>query len=408
MNHKRIPERLKENITHLQTPFYIYDEQGIVENARKFYDAFSWAYRFKNYFAVKALPNPYILRILKEEGMGFDCSSGAELEIMNRMGYSGEEDIIFTSNNTPLEEFKLANTLKAIVNFDDISHIDGFIENICVPDFFCLRYNPGNLKKGNVIIGNPEEAKFGFTKKDAIAAYRMMKERGSKRFGLHCMVASNELDETYFEETARILFEFCVELYKQEKIRIDFVNLGGGFGIPYSPEEKPIDYHLLSSRIKKVYDETILKEGLDPMRIVTENGRCITGPYGWLVSKVRHIKDTYKKFVGLDANMSDLMRPGMYGAYHHITVLNDNEEEEIYDVTGSLCENNDKFAINRKLKKINIGDTVLIHDTGAHGHSMGFNYNGKLRSAEYLLTEKNVVQIRRAETYDDLFSTIYF
>ncbi|MFW5644029.1 MAG: diaminopimelate decarboxylase [Alkalispirochaeta sp.] len=391
------------------TPFHIYDEAAIRSNAQNLYDAFAWVPRgFRNFFAVKALPNPHILKVVRDEGMGFDCSSIAELELVERIGARGEE-IIFTSNDTPAYEYRKAKELGAIINLDDLSHVDYLHEHVGMPDLICMRYNPGPLKEGNVIIGNPEEAKYGFTREQLFEGYARARELGATRFGLHTMVASNELNPEYFVETAQILFDLVVELKEKLDIRIEFVNLGGGVGIPYRLDQQAVDYDVVSRGIEAAYRKTIAPAGLDPLQIVTENGRVITGPYGYLVSRVLHKKDIYKHYVGLDANMANLMRPGMYGAYHHITVLGkeDAPATHTYDVTGSLCENNDKFAIDRELPEIEIGDVVVIHDTGAHGHSMGFNYNGKLRSAELLLRpDGSVKQIRRAETLEDLFSTI--
>lgn len=391
------------------TPFHIYDEKAIREHAQRFHRAFEWVPGgFKNFYAVKALPNPHVMTALRDEGMGFDCSSYAELELVERIGVAGE-DIIFTSNDTPAYEYQKAKDLGAIINLDDLSHVDYLHENVGMPELICMRYNPGSLKEGNVIIGNPEEAKYGFTREQLFTGYEKAREYGAKRFGLHTMVASNELNPEYFVETAQILFDLVVELKERLDIRIEFVNLGGGIGIPYRPEDVAVDYGIVSTGIQKAYAATIVSAGLDPLRIVTENGRVITGPYGYLVSRVLHKKDTYKEYVGLDANMANLMRPGMYGAYHHITVLGkeDAAASTTYDVTGSLCENNDKFAIDRVLPEIEIGDLVVIHDTGAHGHSMGFNYNGKPRSAELLLqTDGTVKMIRRAETVEDIFRTI--
>ena len=416
-NLPRPTPHFRELISSVPTPYHLYDERAIRENARQLNSAFSWvpdtAGRpggFRNFFAVKALPNPHILRILYEEGMGFDCSSGTELELVRRLGVSGE-DIMFTSNDTPAKEFQQAVDLGAVVNLDDISHIPYLNEHVGMPALICMRYNPGPLKGGNVIIGSPEEAKYGFTREQILEGYPMARELGAQRFALHTMVASNELNPDYFVETARILFDLAVELYEREGIRIEFVNLGGGIGIPYRPEETAVDYEYVSEGIRRAYEEIVVPAGLDPLRIVMENGRCITGPHGYLVGTVRHLKDIYKQYVGLDATMANLMRPGMYGAYHHITVVGkeDQPHDQVYDVTGSLCENNDKFAIDRHLPEVEPGDTLVIHDTGAHGHSMGFNYNGKLRSAEYLLTDNDeVVQIRRAETIEDHFATLDF
>jgi diaminopimelate decarboxylase len=391
------------------TPFHIYDEAGIRATARDFMSAFDWAPGgFRNFFAVKALPNPAIMKIVAEEGMGYDCSSMAELALAEFLKTPGEM-IFLTSNDTPLSEFAKAKDLGATINLDDESHIDYLHEGIGMPERICMRYNPGSLKEGNVIIGRPEEAKYGFTREQIIAGYERCAELGAKEFGLHTMVASNELNPDYFVETAALLFELAVEVKEKTGIRISFLNLGGGIGIPYRPEQDAVDLHYVSRGIRDLYEQMIVPAGLDPLRIFMENGRCVTGPHGYLVGQVRHIKDTYKTYVGLDATMANLMRPGMYGAYHHITVLGKERAEatRTYDVTGSLCENNDKFAIDRALPEIEVGDYVVIHDTGAHGHSMGFNYNGKLRSAELLLHEdRSVSLIRRAETLADYFATL--
>nr|MDO8087691.1 diaminopimelate decarboxylase [Candidatus Sigynarchaeum springense] len=402
--------RVQELIKTYPTPWHIYDEQAIRENARALYKAFSWVKGFKNHFAVKALPNPFILKILKEEGMGTDCSSLPELLLSEKVGITGE-DIMFTSNDTPPEEFVKARQLGGVINLDDITHIDALEKSAGIPELVCFRYNPGPLKQGNAIIGKPEEAKYGLTREQLIEAYKIVKQKGAKRFGLHTMVASNELNPDYFVETARILFDLVVEANKKCGVRIEFVNLGGGIGIPYKPEQVPVDLNRVSRGIKAEYERIIVKAKLDPLRIVLESGRMVTGPYGWLVTTVRHIKHTYRDYVGVDACMANLMRPGMYGAYHHHTVLGKENAPLVhkYDVTGSLCENNDKFAIERMLPEIEKGDIIAIHDTGAHGHAMGFNYNGKLRSAELLLRPSgDVIQIRRAETPDDYFATLDF
>ena len=413
MADKKLPfskEQLEAIIENHPTPFHIYDEKAIRENARAFKKAFSWNEGFKEYYAIKAAPNPYLMKILREEGFGIDCSSTAELELAKRVGMSGDE-IILTSNDTPAHEFQLAKDLGAIINLDDISHIEYVEKHVGLPETICMRYNPGDLKQGNLIIGHPEDAKYGFTHEQMIEGYLMLKEKGVKHFGIHTMVASNELDPSYFVETAELLFKLIVEVYEKTGIRIEFANLGGGIGIPYRPEEKAVDLKFVSAGIKKLYEEMIAGNGLAPLKIFFELGRAITGPFGYLVTKVRHIKNTYKSFAGLDACMANLMRPALYGAYHHITVVGkENDEAKYkYDVTGSLCENNDKFAIGRLLPKIEPNDIVVIHDAGAHGHSMGFQYNGKLRSAELLLRENgDVAQIRRAETLDDYFSTLDF
>ena len=413
MNQKRLPftkEKIEEIMEVYPTPFHIYDEHGIRENAKKLVSAFSWAPGFKEYFAVKATPNPFILKILKEEGFGADCSSLAELVLAQKAGIIGEE-IMFSSNNTPPADFEKAMELGAIINLDDISHIK-FLEDLTgLPELLSFRYNPGPLRSGNAIIGNPEEAKYGFTRKQLFEGYRIAKEKGVKRFGLHTMVASNELEPEYFVETAKMLFQLVDEVYQSLGVRIEFVNIGGGIGIPYRPDQKPVDLQHISEGVQRNYERLIVARGLAPLKLYMECGRVITGPYGYLVTRAIHQKAIYKSYVGVDACMANLMRPGIYGSYHHITVMGkeDLPYDHLYDVTGSLCENNDKFAIDRKLPCIESGDVIVIHDTGAHGHAMGFNYNGKLRSAEILLrTNGEVKLIRRAETLEDYFSTLDF
>ena len=414
MAEKKLPftkAQLEEIIKKHSTPFHIYDEKAIRENARRLTQAFSWAPGFKEYFAVKATPNPYILKILREEGFGADCSSLAELVLAEKAGIVGE-NIVFTSNDTPAVEYQKAFELGAIINLDDISHIDYLEKHVGIPEIISFRYNPGPLREGgNSIIGNPEEAKYGLTRKQIFEAYKIMKEKGVKRFGIHTMVISNELDPNYFIETANMMFDLIIELHRALDIRMELVNFGGGIGIPYRPEQEVVDLEYIGQGIKKAYEEKIMANGLHPLNLAMECGRMITGPYGYLVATVLHKKAIYKNYVGLDACMANLMRPGMYGAYHHITVVGKEDWplDHTYDVTGSLCENNDKFAIDRPLPRIDIGDIVVIHDTGAHGHAMGFNYNGKLRSAELLLKPDGSVElIRRAETLDDLFQTLDF
>jgi len=387
----------------------VYKRQ-IRENARKLKELFSWAPGFREYFAVKATPNPYILKILKEEGFGTDCSSLPELILSEKIGLPGQY-IMFTSNDTPYREYQKTKELGAIINLDDISHIPYLEKHVGLPELLCFRYNPGPLRQGNAIIGKPEEAKYGFTKEQLFQGYRTVKDKGVKHFGLHTMIASNELDPYYFVDTAKMLFELVVEIKKTLDIRIEFINIGGGIGIPYKPDQKAVDLSIVSDGIRKAYESMIRPAGLHPLNLYMEMGRMITGPYGYLVTRVRHIKETYKKYVGLDASMANLMRPAFYGAYHHITVMGkqDQNHDQLYDVTGSLCENNDKFAIDRKLPPVEVGDILVIHDSGAHGHAMGFNYNGKLRSAELLLKpEGKVEQIRRAETVEDYFQTLDF
>jgi diaminopimelate decarboxylase len=388
----------------------VYDERGIRENARRLNAAFAWCPGFKEYFAVKATPNPYILQLLKEERCGADCSSLAELLLAEKTGLAGEA-IMFSSNATPASEFQKARALGAIINLDDISHIAFLERHAGLPELLSLRYNPGPLRSGNRIIGTPTSSKFGLTRSQIFEAYRIAKARGITRFGLHAMVVSNELNPASLIETARMLFELAVEIWATLGIRLEFINLGGGIGIPYQPNEPAVDLDLLAEGIRTAYGPTILAHRLEPVKIFLECGRFITGPCGYLISRVLHIKHTYKTYVGLDASMADLMRPGMYGAYHHITVLGKEarEPENVYDVTGSLCENNDKFAVDRHLPNIEIGDLVVLHDTGAHGHAMGFNYNGKLRSAELLLkADASVAMIRRRETMQDYFATLDF
>ena len=413
MTTKQIPfskNQIGKIIEKYPTPFHIYDEKGIREYARKFTKTFSWNPGFKEYYAIKSAPNPYLMKIMREEGFGIDCSSYAELVIAEKLGMSGDE-IMFTSNDTPVYEYQKAIDLGAIINLDDISHIEYLEKNVGLPEMVCFRYNPGSLKEGNTIIGHPEEAKYGFTRDQLFEGYQTLKDKGVKRFGLHTMVASNELDASYFVETAQILFDLIVEIKQKIGIDIEFANLGGGIGIPYRPDDKPVDLEFMSSGIRKEYETKIEANGLAPLKIYFESGRAMTGPFGFLVSSVLHLKKTYKQYVGLDSSMANLMRPALYGSYHHITVMGKELEplDQVYDVTGSLCENNDKFAINRHLPVMEPGDLVVIHDTGAHGHSMGFNYNGKLRSAELLLRENGeVVQIRRAETLEDHFVTLDF
>jgi len=392
------------------TPFHIYDEKAILENARRLKSAFKDTSGFKEFFAIKALPNPFILKLLKGEGFGADCSSMPELVLSEMVGIVGE-DIMFSSNDTPAGEFVRAREMGAIINLDDFSHIAFLEKSAGIPDLICFRYNPGPLKKGNAIIGHPEEAKYGFTREQLLEGYRIMKEKGVKRFGLHTMVASNELDYNYFVETAALLFDLVAEISQKVGIRFEFVNIGGGIGIPYRLDQEAVSLDKVAEGINKAYAEKIVANGLAPLKVFMECGRVITGPYGYLVTRVRHIKNTYKDYVGTDACMANLMRPALYGAYHHITVVGKENRpaDHKYDVTGSLCENNDKFAIDRMLPEVEVGDTLVIHDSGAHGHAMGFNYNGKLRSAELLLRENGeVVQVRRAETTSDYFATLDF
>lgn len=402
--------QLQEIIKKYPTPFHIYDEQAIRQNIRNLQKAFAWAPRFREQFAVKALPNPRIIEILHEEGAGTDCSSLPELLLSDISGVKGEE-IILTSNDTPANEFQKAIELGAIINLDDISHLDFLEKNAGLPKILCFRYNPGDLVEGNDIIGKPTEAKYGLTHDQLIEGYRRAKEKGVKRFGLHTMVASNERRTEAFLLTAKLMFTLACELKEKLAIEVEFVNLGGGFGIPYRPEEEPLNLIEIGEGIHKLYQEMMLPAGLDKVAIMTESGRAITGPAGWLVSTAIHEKKTYKDYIGLDSCMANLMRPAMYGAYHHITIAGKENAplDHTYDVTGSLCENNDKFAVDRKLPKIDIGDLVIIHDTGAHGSAMGFNYNGKLWCTELLLrTDGSIELIRRAQTIEDYFATLNY
>ena len=402
------------------TPCYLYDEKAIRENMREFTKAFSIFPSFREYFSVKACPNPYILKVLAEEGCGGDCSSLPELILCEKSGIDGEK-VMFTSNETPASEYKYAFKNGNIINLDDITHIDFLIDALKnengekteggLPPLICFRYNPGPLKEGNAIIGKPEEAKYGLTREQIFEAYAKCKNFGVKRFGLHTMVASNELNPSYFVETAKILFELCAELKDKCGVRIEFVDLGGGLGIPYKPDQKKVDYNEVALGIKAEYDKIVVPAGLDPLKIFWECGRPITGPYGYLICRAIHEKHIYRDYIGTDSCMSDLMRPGMYGAYHELTVSGkENEPKDyVYDVVGSLCENCDKFAVQRPLPKIEKGDLLIIHDAGAHGRAMGFNYNGKLRCGEILLREDgSVKEIRRRETIDDYFATIDF
>ena len=390
------------------TPFHLYDEEGIRANARRLNRAFAWNPAFQNYFAVKACPNPFIMKILMEEGFGADCSSLPELLLAEATGIKGEA-VMFTSNDTPADEFVKARQLGAVINLDDITHIDFLRQVAGLPDRICLRYNPGPLKGGNAIIGKPEEAKYGFTRGQLFEGYRMLRDCGVRRFGLHTMVASNELNPQYFIDTAELLFTLAAELARELGIVFELINLGGGIGIPYLPEQPAVDLERVGAGILDAYERILMAAGHPPVKVCLECGRMVTGPYGCLVTRVRHIKRTYKQYAGLDACMANLMRPALYGAYHHITVIGKENEpcDQVYDVTGSLCENNDKFAIDRPLPALEPGDLLAIHDAGAHGHAMGFQYNGKLRSAEYLRRlDGRVTMIRRSETVQDYFATL--
>ena len=413
MNEKKFPLSAEEThalIERYPTPFHIYDEAKIRANFRRLRDAFAWAPHFREHFAVKALPNPRIVQLLHEEGAGTDCSSIAELVISEAAGVTGEE-IMLTSNDTPYDEFQKAIELGAVINLDDITHLDYMAQHAGLPEVLSFRYNPGDLIEGNDIIGKPMEAKYGLTRPQLFEAYARAREMGVKRFGLHTMVISSELRTEAFLLTARIMFELAAELKAQLNITPEFINLGGGFGIPYRPEENPVNYAVIGAGVQRLYNHILRPVGLGDTAIRTESGRAMTGDAGWLVSTVLHEKDTYKHYIGLDSCMANLMRPALYGAYHHITVLGKEyaPADHIYDITGSLCENNDKFAIDRTLPKIDIGDIVIIHDTGAHGSAMGFNYNGKLHCAELLRRMDGSIElIRRAQTIDDYFATLKY
>lgn len=401
--------QLEEIVKEYPTPFHLYDEKGIRENAKALKEAFAWNKGYKEYFAVKATPNPYILSILKEYGCGCDCSSYTELLMSESVGSVGE-DIMFSSNDTPAEEFRLAAKLGAIINLDDITHID-FLEQTIgkIPETISCRYNPGGLFKiSNSIMDNPGDAKYGMTTEQIFEAFKILKAKGAKEFGIHAFLASNTVTNEYYPTLAKVLFEVAVKLQKETGAHIKFINLSGGIGIPYKPDQEPNDIKVIGEGVRKVYEEVLVPAGMGDVAIYTELGRFMLAPYGCLVTKAIHEKHTHKEYIGVDACAANLMRPAMYGAYHHITVMGKEEEPcgYMYDVTGSLCENNDKFAIDRMLPKIDMGDLLVIHDTGAHGFSMGYNYNGRLRSAEVLLKEDGSTQlIRRAETPMDYFAT---
>lgn len=391
------------------TPFHLYDEKGIRENAKAVKEAFAWNPGFKEYFAVKATPNPYLINILREYGCGCDCSSLTELMLSEAMGVSGS-DIMFSSNDTPAEEYAYAAKLGAIINLDDITHIE-FVEKILgkLPETMSCRYNPGGVfKMSNGIMDNPGDAKYGFTTEQMFEGYRILKEKGVKNFGMHAFLASNTVTNEYYPMLAKEMFELAVKLEKETGADIKFINLSGGVGIPYKPDQEPNDIRIIGEGVRKVYEEVLVPAGMGDVAIYTEMGRFMMGPYGQLVTQAIHEKHTHKDYIGVDACAVNLMRPAMYGAYHHITVLGKEESccDHKYDVTGSLCENNDKFAVDRMLPEIEVGDYLVIHDTGAHGYAMGYNYNGKLKSAELLLKEDGSVQlIRRAETPKDYFAT---
>lgn len=402
-------EAIEEIVKTYPTPFHIYDEKGIRENAKALKEAFSWNKGYKEYFAVKATPNPTILKLLHEYGCGCDCSSYTELMLSEACGITGE-DIMFSSNDTPPEEFAYAYKLGGIINLDDFTHIQCLEETIgCIPETISLRFNPGGVFKITTdIMDNPGDAKYGLTEPQLLEAYKILKAKGAKRFGMHAFLASNTVTNEYYPTLARVLFETALKIKEECGVELSFINLSGGIGIPYRPDQEPNDIKIIGAKVKEVYDELLVPAGLGELSIYTELGRFMLGPYGALVTKAIHEKHTHKEYIGVDACAANLMRPAIYGAYHHITVLGkeDAEATMTYDVTGSLCENCDKFAIDRKLPKIDMGDYLVIHDAGAHGYSMGYNYNGRLRSAELLYKEDGSVEmIRRAETPADYFAT---
>ena len=402
-------EQLKEIDKTYPTPYHLYDEKGIRENAKRLKEAFSWNKGYREYFAVKATPNPYILKILKDYGCGVDCASMAELMMGYALDYKPEE-IMFSSNDTPAEEYAYANEIGATINLDDITHIE-FLDKILdgkFPETMSCRYNPGGtFSISTTIMDNPGDAKYGMTKEQLFQAYTELRDAGAKKFGLHSFLASNTVTNDYYPTLAKILFEVAVELKEKTGIELSYINLSGGVGIPYTPDKEGNDILKIGEGVHKVFDEVLVPAGLGDISLFTELGRFMLAPYGHLVTKAIHEKHIYKEYIGVDACAVNLMRPAMYGAYHHITVLGKENApcDHTYDVTGSLCENNDKFAIDRKLPKIDMGDYLVIHDTGAHGFAMG--YNGKLKSAELLLCEDgSVKQIRRAETPEDYFATL--
>ena len=410
---KKVPfvtkEKVEEIVKTYPTPFHIYDEKGIRENVKAVQAAFAWNNGFKEYFAVKACPNPFLIQILHEYGVGCDCSSLTELMLSNALGINGD-DIMFSSNDTPAEDYAYCAKVGGIINLDDITHIE-FVEKILgtLPETMSCRYNPGGVfQMSNGIMDNPGDAKYGFTTEQLFEGYRILKEKGVKHFGLHAFLASNTVTNEYYPKLAKQLFELAVQIKEKVGVKLEFINLSGGVGIPYTPDQQPNDIYEIGEGVRQAYEEILVPADMDDVVIYTEMGRFMMGPYGALVTQAIHEKHTHKEYIGVDACAVNLMRPAMYGAYHHITVLGKEEDacDHKYDVTGSLCENNDKFAIDRMLPKIDIGDYLVIHDTGAHGFAMGYNYNGKLKSAELLLKEDGNVQlIRRAETPEDYFAT---
>lgn len=403
-------EQLDEITAKFPTPYHLYDEKGIRDNAKAVKEAFAWNKGYREYFAVKACPNPTLIQIMKEYGCGCDCSSMTELMLSKAMGCKGA-DIMFSSNATPAEEYQYAAKLGAIINLDDITHID-FLEKAIgyIPETISCRYNPGGLFKiSNDIMDNPGDAKYGMTTEQLFEAFKILKAKGAKKFGIHAFLASNTVTNEYYPMLAKVLFEVAVKLGKETGADIEFINLSGGVGIPYKPDQEPNDIRVIGEGVRKVYEEVLVPAGMGDVALYTEMGRFMTGPYGCLVTKAIHEKHTYKEYIGCDACAVNLMRPAMYGAYHHITVMGKEDQpcDHKYDITGSLCENNDKFAIDRMLPKIDMGDYLVIHDTGAHGYAMGYNYNGKLKSAEILLKEDGSFEmIRRAETPRDYFATL--
>ena len=402
-------EKLEEIVKEYPTPFHLYDEKGIRDNVKELYDAFSWNKGYKEYFAVKATPNPFLINILHEYGCGCDCSSMTELMLSEALGIVGE-DVMFSSNDTPEEEFRKAAEMGGIINLDDITHIEKVEKAVgYLPKTMSCRYNPGGVFKiSNGIMDNPGDAKYGMTTEQIEEAFKIMKAKGVEAFGIHAFLASNTVTNDYYPMLAKVLFELAVKLHKSTGAKIRFINLSGGIGIPYRPDQEKNNIKVIAEGVRKVYEEVLGPEGLGDVALYTELGRYMLGPYGCLVTTAINEKHTHKEYIGVDACAVNLMRPAMYGAYHHITVMGKEDApcDHVYDVTGSLCENNDKFAIDRKLPKIDMGDLLVIHDTGAHGFSMGYNYNGKLKSAEILLKEDGSFQmIRRAETPKDYFAT---
>ncbi len=403
-------EKLNLITEEFPTPFHLYDEKGIRENVKALKEAFAWNEGYKEYFAVKANPNPFLIDILREYGCGCDCSSLTELMLSEAMGAVGE-DIMFSSNETPASEYAYAAKLNAIINLDDITHIDFLEETIgYIPETISCRYNPGGLFKiSNDIMDNPGDAKYGMTTDQLFEAFKILKQKGAKEFGIHAFLASNTVTNDYYPMLAKVLFEVAVKLQKETGVHIKFINLSGGIGVPYKPDQTPNDIKAIGEGVRKVYEEVFVPAGMGDVAIYTELGRFMLAPYGCLVTKAIHEKHTHKEYIGVDACAVNLMRPAMYGSYHHITVMGKEDATctHKYDVVGSLCENNDKFAIDRMLPEIDKGDTLVIHDTGAHGYAMGYNYNGKLKSAEVLLKEDGSAQlIRRAEKPSDYFATL--